>query len=123
MCFSGAKLALAGSPLTRTYTTTLSAVANAPVLATVRAEVAPETYSDTVNPDHRMRLLAGTPLSLLADVTWDGLTTPTSCGPTAPDRSWSDGPFTITLNSILQPGMLIDTHVFRLVRSGLRPTV
>ncbi len=99
------------APITSSYTTTLSAVANAPVSATVRAEVAPETYSDGVNPDHRARLLVNTPASLLTDVTWDGLTRKQLVGQ-LPQSQLADGPFTVTLNALLQPGMYVDRLYF-----------
>ena len=89
------------APVTRSYTTTLSAVATAPVSATVRAEIAPFTANT-----HRVRLLAGTPLSPLADVSWDGQVRQRIVGQLSLAQL-TTGPFTVTLNA-----MNVDTLFF-----------
>jgi hypothetical protein len=79
---------------TQSYTATLSAVADAPVSATVRAEIAPLT-ADT----HRVQLSVNTPPDLLADVSWTGLVRKRITAQ-VPQAQLTTGPFTMTLNAM-----------------------
>ena len=76
------------------YTTTLSAVAAAPVSATVRAEIAPLTTNS-----HRVRLSVNTPPNLLADVSWSDLLRQRITAQ-LPQAQLTTGPFTLTLNAV-----------------------
>ncbi len=89
-------------PATRTYTTTLSGVAAVPVSATLRAEIAPFTSNS-----HQVRLLAGTPLSVLADTSWTGLVRRRLTGQ-LPQAQLSNGPFTATINVALADSVYFD---------------
>ncbi|HEY0733866.1 MAG TPA: C25 family cysteine peptidase [Herpetosiphonaceae bacterium] len=56
---------------TRAYTTTLDALATAPISATVRGEVVARNQNIDAAPDHRTRFVLND--TLLEDTTWDGL--------------------------------------------------
>jgi hypothetical protein len=63
-----------GATVTKTYTTTLSAIANVPQAAIVRGEVAARTENPAGSPDHRTQFWLNSEVAPLADSTWDGLT-------------------------------------------------
>lgn len=90
------------APATRTYTTTLSAVAAGQLSATVRAEIAPFTTNL-----HRVRLLAGTPLTQLADVSWSGLVRQRLTGQLS-QTLLANGPFTATINVAVADSVYFD---------------
>ncbi len=104
------KLSVIGT-LTKTYTTTLSAVAATPGFATVRAEIAPETYNSAGSPDHRVRLFVNSPLIQVADVSWDGQVRQRLEGQLL-QAQLNSGLLTLTVNAQLMPGMSIDTLYF-----------
>lgn len=59
-----------GSPVTRTYPITLTALSSVPCTATLVLEVAGLNYSSSISPDHHLRLAVNS--TTVGEVTWDG---------------------------------------------------
>ena len=59
---------------TRTYTTTLSAIASEAITATVRGEVVARNFNNTSSPDHHTKFYLNAGSQPIDDDTWDGHT-------------------------------------------------
>ncbi len=58
---------------TRTYTTTLSAIATTPFTATLNGEVAARVKSSSYNPDHHNKIWINSKTTPIVDTKWDGI--------------------------------------------------
>lgn len=58
--------------ITKTFTTTLTALASGSYSATVRGEVIALTYNDYATPDHHTQFYLNSPETLINEANWDG---------------------------------------------------
>ena len=94
--------AFTGHTVTRTYTTTLSAIAAVPLSATVRAELTTITPNPPPSPTYRTIFRLNTVSNVLEDTVWTGLVRHRLQAST-PVTMLVEGPNALTLTVIAQP--------------------
>jgi hypothetical protein len=100
---------LTSGETTRTYTTTLSALATEPLSATVRGEVLARNHNPSAAPDHRTRLTLNN--ALVEDATWDGLSRHRFEGK-IPQSALREGENQLAFTAINQPALAADDLYF-----------
>lgn len=90
------------SPVTRAYTTTLTAIASAPLSVTVRAEVSPYGYNQPPVPTYRTIFRLNQIDTVLEDATWIGIVRHRITA-TLPITALLEGTNRLTLTLVPQP--------------------